>query len=63
MTYTNKKGVVYYLNYKKVKFGGKMRDLYFFSKDKRSTYCENLPPGYTIVENKKTGLPLVKPKK
>jgi hypothetical protein len=47
-----------------VKFGGKMRDLYYFSKDKRSdTYCEEMPAGYTVIENKKTGLPMLKPKK
>jgi len=63
MEHKNSKGVTYYLNCKNVKFGGKMRDLYYFSKAKRpETYCENLPDGYTIIENKKTGLPLLKPK-
>jgi len=63
MEHKNSKGVIYYLNCKNVKFGGKMRDLYYFSKAKRpETYCENLPEGYTIIENKKTGLPLLKPK-
>lgn len=63
MEHKNSKGVTYYLNCKNVKFGGKMRDLYYFSKTKRpETYCENLPEGSTIIENKKTGLPLLKPK-
>ncbi len=64
MEHKNSKGVQYYLNCKKVKFGGKMRDLYYFSKTKRpDTYCEAMPEGYTIFENKKTGLPMLKPVK
>ncbi len=64
MEHKNSKGVMYYLNCKKVKFGGKMRDLYYFSKAKvKETYCEELPAGYVIFENKKTGLPMLKPKK
>ena len=40
-----------------------MRDLYYFSKAKKAeTYCEEMPQGYTVIENKKTGLPLLKPK-
>jgi hypothetical protein len=64
MEHTNSKGVTYYLNRKNVKFGGKMRDIYYFSKAKnKATYCEEIPAGYIIFENKKTGLPMLKPKK
>jgi len=64
MQHANSKGVTYYLNCKKVKFGGKMRDIYYFSKTKKNeTYCEEMPEGYVVFENKKTGLPMLMPKK
>jgi len=51
--YTNKKGVTYYLHNK-----GK---LYYFSKD--PMHAVNKPENMVVVENKQTGLPLVKKKK
>lgn len=63
MEYKNNKGIIYYLNSKVVKFGGKEKTIYFFSRDKRDSYCDKFPEGYIVVENKKSGLPLLKPKK
>lgn len=51
-SYTNKKGLTYHLHNK-----GK---LYFFSKEAAGSVDQ--PPGTTIIENPKTGLPMLKKK-
>jgi len=48
--YKNKKGRVYYLHSK-----GR---LFYFAKDKKGGI--DLPKGYKVIENKKTGLPMLK---
>ena len=48
-TFTNKKGQMYYLHRKD--------KLYYFSKEPSN---EELPEGYIVVENVKTGLPIIK---
>ena len=55
--YTNSKGVKYYLHIREGKGGAK---LFFFSKD--PTGGVDLPENMQIVENQKTGLPMVKKK-
>jgi len=55
--HTNSKGQKYFLNSTIAKNG---RMLYFFSKEVKS--AEELPEGYTIVENPLTKLPLLKKK-
>lgn len=50
--FTNKKGVKYYLHSR-----GK---LLFFSKDPKDAI--DLPAGMVIIENERTGLPMVKKK-
>jgi hypothetical protein len=50
--YTNSKGVKYYLHQK-----GK---LFYFSRD--SSNSIDLPSGFKVTENKKTGLPMLKKK-
>jgi hypothetical protein len=55
----NSKGQDYFLNTKKANIGGKERDIYYFSKDERETGCE-MPTGYTVIENGRTGLPCLK---
>tara|TARA_B100000683_G_C12408526_1_gene522747 strand:+ start:109 stop:306 length:198 start_codon:yes stop_codon:yes gene_type:complete len=61
--HTNSKGNTYYLNSKDVtlKSTGRVQTIYFFSKDKRSTGCD-LPSGKQVIENSKTGLPMLKNK-
>jgi len=51
--HTNSKGVKYYLHSK-----GR---LFYFAKKKKSNAID-LPEGFKIVENKKTGLPMLKKK-
>ncbi len=50
-SYKNKKGVVYYLH--------KKGNLYFFSK-KSEDALQTLPQGYVVVENERTGMPVLK---
>lgn len=50
LKYENKKGVTYWLHKK-----GK---LFYFSKDKKGSIDK--PTGYKVVENPKTGLPMLK---
>ncbi len=51
-SHKNKKGTTYYLHHK-----GR---LYYFSKDPKAGI--DMPVGFTVVENKKTGLPMLKKK-
>jgi hypothetical protein len=57
----NTKGNTYHLNSKDVtlKSTGRVQTIYYFSKDRRSTGCD-LPSGKVVVENSKTGLPMLK---
>lgn len=58
----NSKGVIYYLNSKKVTLrGGKEQTIYYFSKDQRPTGCE-LPAGYAVGENERNGFLTLKRK-
>ena len=50
--HTNSRGAKYYLH--------QMGKLFFFSKSAEETI--DLPAGYAVVENKATGLPMVKKK-
>ena len=61
--HTNSKGNNYYLNSKDVtlKSTGRVQTIYFFSKDSRSTGCD-LPSNKQVIENSKTGLPMLKNK-
>lgn len=54
-SHTNSRGQTYYLHTREGKGGAR---LYFFSKDPSGAI--DLPPGFQIVENPRTGLPLVK---
>lgn len=54
-TYTNFKGTIYYLHKTKGKNGV---ILYFFSKNAKDAI--ELPKDKTVMENKATGLPIVK---
>jgi hypothetical protein len=60
--YKNKKGQTYYLHTKtvKLKSTGKMQTIYYFSRQEKGAI--DLPPGYKVVENPRTGLPFLKKK-
>ncbi|MDO8429004.1 MAG: hypothetical protein Q7S88_00040 [Candidatus Daviesbacteria bacterium] len=59
--HTNNKGTDYYLHSTEVTLrgSGKIQRIYFFSK-KESGAMDDLPEGYMIVENSRTGLPVLK---
>lgn len=55
-SYKNSKGQTYYLHSKKIGKG----ELFFFAKEEKVNSIENLPTGYMVVENQRTGLPIIK---
>ncbi|MGD2072546.1 MAG: hypothetical protein PVG65_03560 [Candidatus Thorarchaeota archaeon] len=60
-SHTNSKGQTYWLHTKEVKLrSGKVQRIFFFSKD--SSGSIDMPEGYTVIESKRTGLPLLKKK-
>jgi hypothetical protein len=60
-SYTNKKGQTYYLHTRQVKLkNGRMQTIYFFARDIRSGSLDAVPAGYTVVETKRTGMPVLK---
>ncbi len=59
-SFTNSKGVTYYLHTRKQPAAsGKERVLYFFSKEIKDGAMDQVPQGYQVVEMK-TGLPVLK---
>ena len=59
--YTNSKGTAYYLHMKEVKLrSGRLQVIYYFAKSPGPGAVDELPGGYTVVENKRTGLPVLK---
>jgi len=61
---SKKSGKTYYLHSKEVKLaGGRMQRIYFFAGDVRpADAVAELPDGYKVIENKRTGLPMLKKK-
>lgn len=61
---SKKTGDTYYLYKKDVTLrGGRTQTIYFFSKDAnndRGEGLDDLPGGYEVMENAKTGLPMLK---
>jgi hypothetical protein len=59
-SYTNKRGVTYFLHAKVTQTKtGKTQTLYFFSKEKKAGVLEAVPKGYQVVETV-NGLPVLK---
>lgn len=63
-THTNSKGVTYNLHSKVVTLrGGKQQRIYYFAKDVRPNEAvEELPEGYTVIENPRNGFLTLKKK-
>ncbi len=60
-SYTNKKGIVYYLHSREVKLrGGKVQTIYYFAREVRPGALDEVPAGYTVVETARTGMPILK---
>jgi len=61
---TNSKGQTYYLHSKDVTLrGGRPQTIYFFAKTEKEGTLDELPAGYEVMENKRTGLPMLRKKK
>lgn len=64
---SKKSGSTYYLYKKDVTLrGGRTQTIYFFSKDEKNAKgdpLEELPEGREVMENPKTGLPMLRSKK
>ena len=60
-SYTNKKGVKYYLHFKDVTLrGGRKQRIYFFARDVREDSLDKVPDGYKVIETERTGMPVLK---
>jgi hypothetical protein len=58
---SNKSGETYYLHKRTVALrGGRKQIIYFFARDEREGALDSLPEGFEVMENKRTGLPMLK---
>lgn len=57
----NAKGQTYYLHGKNVHLrSGRNQQIYYFARETRPEAVEQVPEGFIVVENKRTGLPTLK---
>jgi len=57
---SQKSGSTYYLHSKDVTLrGGRKQTIYYFAKEEKENACD-LPDGYEVMENKRTGLPMLR---
>ena len=60
-SHKNSKGQTYYLHSKDVTLrGGRKQTIYYFAKEVKAEAMDDLPEGYEVMENKRTGLPMLK---
>ena len=60
-THVNSKNQTYYLHMRDVTLkGGRVQRIYFFAREIKDGAIEALPEGYIVVENPRTGLPILK---
>ena len=60
-THTNSKGQLYYLHSRDVTLKGvRQQRIFFFGREAKEGAIDALPAGYIIVENARTGLPILK---
>jgi len=58
---TNSKGQAYYLHGKMVTLrGGRKQQIYYFAREEKPEALDDLPKGYEVTENKRTGLPMLR---
>jgi len=62
-TQSKKTGETYILHSKEVTLrGGRKQRIYFFAREEKEGACD-LPDGYEVIENSRTGLPMLKKQK
>lgn len=61
-SYQNNKGTTYYLHRKIVTLrgGNRQQTIYFFAKQTGTDAIDEVPQGFHVVENQKTGLPVLR---
>jgi hypothetical protein len=60
-SHVNSKGQTYYLHKREVTLkGGRQQVIYFFAKEVKDGAIDEMPAGYVVVENTRTGLPILK---
>ncbi len=58
---SKKSGETYYLHSRDVTLrGGRKQTIYFFAREVKDGALDELPDGYVVVENARTGLPMLK---
>ena len=58
---SKKSGRTFYLHSKEVTLrGGRQQRIYYFGGEVKEGAIDSLPAGYTLGENSKTGLPILK---
>ncbi len=61
---SKKSGKTYYLHSKDVKLaGGRNQLIFYFAGDIREGSIDELPEGYEVMENQRTGLPMLRKKR
>jgi len=59
-TQSKKTGETYYLHSKDVTLrGGRKQKIYYFAREEKDNACD-MPDGYAVMENSRTGLPMLK---
>ena len=60
-SHVNSKGQTYYLHMRDVTLnGGRQQTIYFFAKEVKDGAIDEVPAGYIVIENSRTGLPILK---
>jgi len=58
---SKKSGKTYYLHSKSVTLrGGRQQTIFYFAQDVRDGAMDSVPSGYMVMENPRTGLPMLK---
>lgn len=58
---SKKSGQTYYLHSREVTLrGGRLQTIYFFAREVKAGAQDALPAGYAVMENSRTGLPMLK---
>lgn len=63
-SHKNAQGTTYYLHAKDVTLrgGNRLQRIYYFARDERKDAIDSVPAGFEVVENKRTGLPVLRRK-
>ena len=58
---SKKSGETYYLHNREVTLrGGRKQTIYFFARTEKEGALDELPSGYEVMENSRTGLPMLR---